>query len=373
MTAKSRATLNSDADTNLATNGVGGITATDVRTIVKDLADSAMLAEDIGTVVQAHSATLDATTASFTTTLESKLAGIASGATANDTDSNLKNRANHTGTQLASTISDFSTAADARVSAAIGDSVQAYSANLAALAGLTGADNKGFYFTGAGSMATYDLTAAGRALLDDADAAAQLVTLGAIGNALLTTRGDIITRGASAPQRLALGASGQVLKSDGMDAAWGTPQVIVLASSAVAVSHTGNTNETVLATVTIPAGAMGLNGALRITSTWSHPGGSANNKTMRIRLGGISGTTFMFVVLTANVSSQDPFRIIQNRNSASSQICKAQGSLGTTSNSANVTGTVNTANAQDLVFTAQLANGGETITLEQYTVELILP
>jgi hypothetical protein len=36
-----------------------------------------------------------------------KLAGIATGATANDTDANLKARANHTGTQAASTISDF--------------------------------------------------------------------------------------------------------------------------------------------------------------------------------------------------------------------------------------------------------------------------
>lgn len=34
---------------------------------------------------------------------------VADGATANDTDANLKNRANHTGTQLASTISDFDT------------------------------------------------------------------------------------------------------------------------------------------------------------------------------------------------------------------------------------------------------------------------
>lgn len=38
-----------------------------------------------------------------------KLNGIATGATANDTDANLKNRANHTGTQTASTISDFDT------------------------------------------------------------------------------------------------------------------------------------------------------------------------------------------------------------------------------------------------------------------------
>jgi len=66
-----------------------------------------------------NQATLDATTASFTTAKDTKLTGIATGATANDTDANLKNRANHTGTQLASTISDFSTAADARVATKI--------------------------------------------------------------------------------------------------------------------------------------------------------------------------------------------------------------------------------------------------------------
>ena len=42
-------------------------------------------------------------------TERTKLSGIATGATANDTDANLKNRANHTGTQLKSTISDFPT------------------------------------------------------------------------------------------------------------------------------------------------------------------------------------------------------------------------------------------------------------------------
>ena len=37
------------------------------------------------------------------------LLNVADGATANDSDANLKNRANHTGTQTASTISDFDT------------------------------------------------------------------------------------------------------------------------------------------------------------------------------------------------------------------------------------------------------------------------
>lgn len=42
----------------------------------------------------------------------------------------------------------------------------------------------------------------------------------AILQSLLTTRGDLIRRGASAPERVALGADGSVLASDGTDAIW---------------------------------------------------------------------------------------------------------------------------------------------------------
>src|SRR3990167_10299934 len=49
MTIRTRAQLNSDATTNLADNTTRDISAEDVRQRVKDLADSAQLAEDLGT------------------------------------------------------------------------------------------------------------------------------------------------------------------------------------------------------------------------------------------------------------------------------------------------------------------------------------
>ena len=51
-------------------------------------------------------------------------------------------------------------------------------AELAAIGGLTSAADKGIQFTGSGTAGTFDLTTAGKALLDDADAAAQRTTLG---------------------------------------------------------------------------------------------------------------------------------------------------------------------------------------------------
>lgn len=143
-----------------------------------------------------------------------------------------------------------------------------------------------------------------------------------------------------------------------------------LGKSGVAASVTGTTSETTLATINVPAGAMGPNGQLRITMLWNYTN-SANTKTLRIRLGG----TVLITAAPTTTAGLYTQTLIANRNSASSQII-APNAVGTT-NAWGATGTaggaaaLNTANALDITLTAQLALGTETATLDAYLVELI--
>ena len=94
-----------------------------------------------------------------------------------------------------------------------------------------------------------------------------------INNSLLTTRGDVIRRGATAPERLALGTSGQALVSDGTDLVWGSGSAGQLLGTAVAKGISWNA-QTIAENITVGAtqngfsvGPISVSGGYSVTIT----------------------------------------------------------------------------------------------------------
>jgi hypothetical protein len=140
----------------------------------------------------------------------------------------------------------------------------------------------------------------------------------------------------------------------------------VLARSAVAIATPADLTEDVLATLAVPAGVMGINGALCLTCHWTFTS-SANNKTPRVRFSGPAGTVISTSTFTTGTAMTFT-TTVTNRGAANSQYAESR----TVNGVANVQGTSqDTAAASSLVITGQKALAGETLQLEAYVLELL--
>ena len=133
-------------------------------------------------------------------------------------------------------------------------------------------------------------------------AAGARTNLGAISDPT-DTRGDIITRGASALQKLGLGASGYFLKSDGTDPTW---------SQVAASDLTGSVNLTSQVTGTLPLANGGTNATTASGARTSLGLGSIatqDSSSVSITGGSISGISPGVTI--EGSSSSDALRITQ--------------------------------------------------------------
>lgn len=146
--------------------------------------------------------------------------------------------------------------------------------------------------------------------------------------------------------------------------------VCQVTGTGIVSANTGYTQTTAsdltLATVTVPANSMGINGRVMPTSLWTFPN-NANTKTMRVKFG---GTTFQSFALTT-VSTQRAQCEIVNRGVANIQISANTNNGGYTSGTtATVNGAIDTTADATLLFTGNLSVATDYIILESARTDI---
>ena len=146
------------------------------------------------------------------------------------------------------------------------------STNLQAVSGLTSAANKGIQFTGSGTASVYDLTTAGKALLDDADASAQRTTLGlgTIATVSSVVNSNVGNSAAIALTKLAAATVSRALVSDG------SGFVSAATTTAAEIGHVSGVTSAIQ--TQINAKQATISGSARIDAAHVHDGTITNTE-----------------------------------------------------------------------------------------------
>jgi len=146
------------------------------------------------------------------------------------------------------------------------------SANLQAVSGLTSAANKGIQFTGSGTASVYDLTTAGKALLDDADASAQRTTLGlgSLATVASIVNANVGNSAAIALTKLAAATVSRALVSDG------SGFVSAATTTAAEIGHVSGVTSAIQ--TQIDAKQATISGSARIDAAHVHDGTITNTE-----------------------------------------------------------------------------------------------
>ena len=297
------------------TSSVHGITAAGAALI--DDADAAAQRTTLGlgtAATQASSAFESAGSISTHNAVTTAHGISAYGATlVDDADASTARTTLGLGTAATSASGDFATAGHNHSGV-----YQPADAELTAIAGLTSAADSAPYFTGSGTAALMTVTAAGRALIDDADATAQRATLGlVIGTNVQAYDADLttwatITPGTGVGTALAVnvGSAGAFVTNGG---ALGTPSSGTLTNctfptlnqntSGYAEALKSATTTVSVSAATAPSSGQVLTATSSTAAAWQTPSGGGSK-------------TFHVFTPTRNQPPASSFATLDTRNSA---------------------------------------------------------
>lgn len=176
-----------------------------------------------------------------------------------------------------------------------------------------------------------------------------------------------------------LGNTGVLLLSTGSIWKPVTGTATIYQSGVQTALHTGDTTETNVKIVTIPAGLVSANGSLRIAIQCVKTGTNATatwNIYLSATSGGTNGTQFFNVISSAatKLTETSSARIIWNRNAQNSQVTYQTANLGSAESTAtSTTMAINMANASYLNFTAKPGSASDAVGYDAVTVEWLEP